>query len=62
MTPVVLLAAETDKWRNGVGGVVERGAHEALMIVDDVFADELHLGNTQDGSGWRMKFAIDSAL
>ena len=32
----------------GVGGVLERGTVEALVVVDGAVADELHLGHAGD--------------
>jgi len=39
----------------GVGGMLERGALEALVIVDGAVADELHLRHARDGFEVRME-------
>ena len=47
----------------GVGGMLERSALEALVVVDGAVADELHLGHARDGlEVWRIDFGVASAL
>ena len=39
----------------GVGGMPERGALEALVVVDSAVADELHLRDARNGLEVRME-------